>query len=84
MENNKIHIGSLIKDELKKQERSMAWLARQIGYDQRNFSKTLQLPHINTDTLLNICNTLNYDFFAVLSKSFRRCKNTRKTSTQNT
>ena len=58
-----IHIGSLIKQKLKEQQRSYAWLANMIGCDRSNLRKQLENPHFHTDILCRISIVLNYNFF---------------------
>lgn len=62
-ENNKIHIGEIIKQKLAEQERSVAWLARQIHIDASYLRKILKNNNIHVDLLLRISKTLNYNFF---------------------
>ncbi len=61
--NEKLHIGNLIKTELKNQGRSITWLSAQIGYSRVHIYKILHNEWIYTDLLLKICIVLQYDFF---------------------
>jgi plasmid maintenance system antidote protein VapI len=64
MENlNHIHIGDCIKHELAEQERSVAWLARQIHIDASYLRKILKTDNIHVDLLLRISKVLNHNFF---------------------
>ena len=67
MEQHEPHIGNLIKQELKRQGRSITWLARQIHCSRENLYKIFRKHWINTDMLLRISDALNYDFFKLLS-----------------
>lgn len=67
-----IHIGNLIKEELKVQERSGAWLARKLFMDASNVSKLLQRRYIDTSLLLRISVILHRDFFACYSEAYRQ------------
>lgn len=67
-----LHIGNLVKAELKRQERSIAWLAKQIGYTRQNLYHLLDRPYIYTDLLLKISDILDYDFFAYLSSEWQK------------
>lgn len=72
-----LHIGELVKAELKRQERSIAWLAKQIGYTRQNLYHLLDRPYIYTDLLLKISDILDYDFFSCFSSEWQ---NKRKAS----
>ena len=65
---NTPHIGNLIKTELKLQQRSVAWLARQIGCSRQNLSRMLSRDYIGTDQLLKISLALRHDFFRCFSE----------------
>ena len=65
-----LHIGNEIRRELLRQERSVAWLARQLGYDRSNFYRVLRAPSIDTALLLRISRLLQRDFFALYSRSY--------------
>lgn len=62
-----LHIGNLIREQLRLQRRSVAWLAAQIGCKRDNVYKLLRNYYITTDTLMRISLALDYDFFADLS-----------------
>jgi len=62
-----LHIGNLIREQLRLQRRSVAWLAMQIGCKRDNVYKLLRHYYITTDTLMRISLALDYDFFADLS-----------------
>jgi lambda repressor-like predicted transcriptional regulator len=66
-----LHIGDLVKAELKRQERSIAWLAKQIGYTRQNLYHLLSRPYIYTDLLLKISDILDHDFFGCLSSEWQ-------------
>jgi len=64
-----IHIGEMIVEKLKKDDRSIAWLARQINYDDGNLGRLLKNnQHIHTEMLLRISIALEEDFFAHYSE----------------
>ena len=63
-----VHIGNLIKQKLKEQQRSCAWLANKIGCDRSNLRKQLEYSHFYTDVLARISIALNHDFFKSLSE----------------
>jgi len=60
----KVPIGELICQELKEQERSIAWLAKKVYYRYNTLCDILKRGSLDTDLLLRISKTLQYDFFA--------------------
>ena len=60
----KVHIGSLIGDELRRQRRPAAWLAQDICCDRTNVYKILRKGSIDTELLCRISVALSHDFFA--------------------
>lgn len=64
-------IGNLIKQELKKQERSISWLARKLSCDRTRVYRILQKHSIDTYDLARISILLSHDFFADLSNELR-------------
>ena len=65
-----LHIGNEIRRELLRQRRSVAWLARELGYDRSNFYRVLRTPSIDTVLLLRISLLLQCDFFQIYSKCY--------------
>ena len=63
MVSDKFNICDLIKQQLKEQERSEAWLARKVHCDCRNFNRILKRQSIDIDLLKQISNVLEYNFF---------------------
>jgi len=59
----RLHIGSLIKEELERQERSVSWFARKLCCDRSNVYKLFKRSTIDTELLLRISHILHYDFF---------------------
>ena len=57
------HIGDLIKQQLKKQDRSVAWLARQLNCDPSNLRKKLQHPDVHLNVIRRISIFLGHNFF---------------------
>ena len=66
-----LHIGHMVKAELVRQGRSVAWLAKQIGYTRQNLYHILGRPYIYTDLLLKISYILDYDFFSCFSMEWQ-------------
>lgn len=65
-----IHIGQLIKQELQRQERSVAWLARKINCERPNMYYIFSQPSINTELLLRISIALKHNFFLYYTDAF--------------
>ena len=61
------HIGHLIKAELRKQGRTITWLASQLGYSRQNMYKLFERKWIYSDLLLQISVIMDYDFFKCYS-----------------
>jgi plasmid maintenance system antidote protein VapI len=59
----KVPIGEIIKQKLKDNDRSVAWLAKKANCDRSNFSKKLNNNNIEIDLLLRISEILQEDFF---------------------
>lgn len=66
------HLGSLIKQELERQERSVSWLARKLSCDRTKVYRLLQKHSIDTYDLLRISFLLSHDFFADLSEELKK------------
>ncbi len=64
MEKGSYHIGNNIKAELKRQDRSIAWLARRVYCDRGNLSRTLKKPVIDMELLHRISICMNHNFVA--------------------
>ena len=60
-------IGTLIKEELAKQERSVSWFARKLSCDRSNIYRLFQKHSIDTALLARISVILQRDFFKELS-----------------
>lgn len=66
-----IHIGNLIKEELKRQERTISWFARKLYCDRSNVYDIFCRKSIDTDLLLRISRVLNHDFFRYYCLSYK-------------
>lgn len=71
MGNTEIHIGKLIKAEMRKQGRRAVWLAEQLGCHRNNVYLIYSRSWIDTSTLMKIATALHHDFFGDLSKEYR-------------
>ena len=60
-------IGTLIKEELARQERSVSWFARKLSCDRSNIYRLFQKHSIDTALLARISVILQRDFFKELS-----------------
>lgn len=56
------HIGSLIKQELEKQERSASWLAKRLCCDRTNIYKIFLKETIDVQMLVRISIALKHNF----------------------
>jgi hypothetical protein len=63
MNNNEIHIGDLILQKLKKEKRTVEWLAGEIEVEASTLRRRLKKKSIDTDLLYCISNTLHCNFF---------------------
>ena len=68
MEEGKIHIGSMIRHELRAQGRSVAWLSRTICLERSTIYKLFERDNIDTKLLVQISVLLKHDFFADVSE----------------
>lgn len=69
------HIGHLIKEELARQERTVAWLARKLNYSRQNIYHIFESQWITTDVLLKICDILDCNFYKVYADYWESVKN---------
>ena len=67
-----IHVGSLVKLELRKQGYSVTWLARQLHNERSGVYKMLSRKSLDISTLMMVSVVLNHDFFADISKLLHR------------
>ena len=67
-----VNIGEIIKEELRKQERSVAWFARKLYCDRSNVYDIFKRKSIDTDLLLRISIILNRDFFKLYNQMLER------------
>lgn len=69
METN-IAIGTIIRDELRRQGKTNQWLAEHISVNIRTVNKIFQKVSIDTQQLLLISCVLGVDFFRYYSHAF--------------
>ena len=58
-----IHIGSLIEQELRRQDRSVTWLASELHCDRTNVYKVFKKKSMDTRLLVKISIILQHNFF---------------------
>lgn len=58
-----IHIGQLIHEQLRNDQRSVGWLAREIGCTRNHVYKVFNKPSLDVDLLLRISKSMQFNFF---------------------
>lgn len=64
MEMPSVHIGNMVRAELERQGKSVAWLAEQLNMQRPNCYRLLRSQSIHTDQLRQLSVLLKHDFFA--------------------
>ena len=64
MAQDPIHVGLLIRAELFKQQKTVKWLAEQLGIQRANCYRFLRAKSLHTDHLARISIVMQHDFFA--------------------
>ena len=72
-----IHIGHLIREQLKADNRSVSWLAREIHCTRNNVYKIFNKPSLDGDLILKISVVMNFNFFQYYTTSFLKSIKTR-------
>ncbi len=62
-----LHIGMKIEEELRRQERTVAWFARKLYCNRQNVYDIFKRESIDTSLLRRISAILGHDFFKDLS-----------------
>lgn len=62
-------IGTMIKEELERQERTVSWLARKLNCDRSNIYRLFQKHSVDTALLQRLSVILGRDFFQDLSNN---------------
>ncbi len=65
-----IHIGQLIQAQLKADQRSASWLAREIGCSRNHLYKVFRKPSLEGELLLRISLAMNFNFFQYYTAEF--------------
>jgi plasmid maintenance system antidote protein VapI len=71
-----VHIGELIREKLKENRRSAAWLAQQLHCDRTNIYKLYRKNTIDASQLLLVSIAMNFDFFGYYSACVKKCSQT--------
>lgn len=71
MEKESLHIGELVKSQLKKRGIRTSWVAEQLNYHRNNLYKMFQKEWVDTDLLMKISILINHDFFADISRYYQ-------------
>lgn len=69
---NDIHIGQLIQEQLKKDQRSVGWLSRQISCTRNNLYKVFKKPSLDAELLLRISKAMKFNFFQYYTTVFKQ------------
>jgi len=71
MEHNcNIHIGHLIREQLKADQRSASWLAREIGCSRNHVYKIFSKSSLDSDLIFRISKAMNFNFFQYYTAAF--------------
>lgn len=65
---SEIHIGNIIKEELRRQKRTNQWLAEQLSINIRTVNKIFLKQIIDTEQLFMISQVLGKDLFKLYSE----------------
>lgn len=65
-----LHIGQLIQDQLKKDQRSVGWLSRQIPCSRNHVYKLFKRPSLDGELLLRISIVMQFNFFQYYTAEF--------------
>lgn len=65
-----IHIGNLIREELRRQGHTNQWLADQLSVERSTIQRLFNKPSIDTQQLLRISKVLGKDMFTYYSHAF--------------
>lgn len=60
---SELHLGQLLKAELKKQGRTAVWLAKQVNCTPENIYKAFRSQWITPSLLFRISKAIDHDFF---------------------
>lgn len=69
-----VNIGREIENELRRQERTVTWMARRLSCERSNIYSIFRRQSIDTNLLLRISQILGRDFFSVYSREFENAE----------
>ena len=58
-----LHIGKLIREELRKNKKTVIWLAKELGYSRVKLHRILRNHYIYSDDLWRISSIMKHNFF---------------------
>nr|WP_300796344.1 XRE family transcriptional regulator [uncultured Bacteroides sp.] len=67
-----VHIGHLIEEELRKQERSVTWFAKKLCCERTNVYSIFKRESIDTALLLRISTILHHNFFIYYTNEIKK------------
>ena len=65
-----IHIGHVIREQLKADKRSVGWLSREIGCSRNHLYKVFRKSSLDGELLLRISLVMNFNFFQYYTAEF--------------
>ena len=65
-----LHIGQLIQEQLKKDQRSVGWLSREIHCTRNHVYKIFKRASLDADLLLRISMVMQFNFFQYYTANF--------------
>lgn len=66
-----IHVGSLVRAELSRQNQTVTWLAEQLGIQRTNCYRILGAQSVHTALLERLSTAMKHDFFADCSSQLK-------------
>lgn len=68
-----VHIGKIIEEELRRQERTVTWFAKKLYCERTNVYSIFKRESIDSSLLLRICIILHKNFFIYYIKELEKC-----------
>lgn len=72
MRTNQIHVGSLVRAELSRQNQTVTWLANQLSIQRTNCYRILGAQSVHTAMLERLSIAMNHDFFTDCSAQLKQ------------
>lgn len=69
---NMIHIGQIIRQELRNKGYTVSWMARELNCSRSNVYVIFEKPTLDTAVLMQISKLLDVDFFQYYTAEFER------------